>query len=47
MKWTEKYFYPIDFHELLLYKIRQVTNNYLTEIFQVLTQMLHCISCFC
>lgn len=40
IKLTEKCFYPINYHELLLYKIRQVNSNYLTEIFQVLTQML-------
>jgi len=33
--------YVINYHVLLFYKIMQVNNNNLTEIFQVLTQMLH------
>jgi hypothetical protein len=33
--------YVIDFHALLCYKIMQGNINCLTEIVQVLTQMLH------
>jgi len=33
--------YTINYHELLYYKIRQGNINYLTEILQELTQMLH------